>query len=114
MQVPDWPSKLEVWLRSQLLTILTDFTNWTPSWAPFSVTLESTVFAYLAGSHHENVNVARRYLSTIASGCSAIGRAVASNNRSAVRIQPSSILFTIKCYWKDENKEKEGWNGPIF
>ena len=52
------------------------------------------------------------------SGGGSVGRAVASNSRGP-RFESShqqKFISNIywQLYWKDENKEKEAWNGPFF
>ena len=56
-------------------------------------------------------------MSKLGSGCGSVGRAVTFNSRGP-RCESShwqKIILNIYCqlYWKDENKEKEAWNGPF-
>ena len=54
----------------------------------------------------------------LGSGCGSVGWAVASNSRgpSFESSHCQKFILNIYCqmYWKDENKEKEAWNGPFF
>ena len=58
----------------------------------------------------------------LGSGCGSVGRAVASNT-TGPRFESShwqkfiyllNICLLSTVYWKDENKEKRGWEWPIF
>ena len=53
--------------------------------------------------------------SCLGSGCGSVGRAVASNSRGKLfeSSHRQKFILNVYCqlYWKDENKEKEAWNG---
>ena len=54
---------------------------------------------------------------TEGSGCGSVGRVVSSKSRGPwfESSHWQKIILNIFCqlYWKDENKEKEAWNGPF-
>ena len=66
-----------------------------------------------------SVPTKQQLLSSLGSGCDSVGRAVASNPeiRSLNPVIGKKLYWTFaycQLYWKDENREKEVGNSPIF